>query len=321
MPQIKLKAQIPEEMSNLRVDQALAKLFPDYSRARLKSWIKTGEALIDGKQHKPKDRVLGGESVSIDAQLEDLNPVSEAEEIDLDIVYEDDALMILNKPVNLVVHPAVGNRSGTLLNALLHHCPELTNVPRAGIVHRLDKNTTGLMVVAKTLQSHQYLVDILQAREIKREYETIVHGVMTAGGTIDAPIGRHPGDRKKMAVTETGKLAVTHYRVKERFRSHTWVRVQLETGRTHQIRVHMAHKRYPIVGDPVYGGRMRQLAGASEDLQNALRQFSRQALHAVQLTLPHPETKEEMTWESALPEDMKSLLALLAKDLQSSQNE
>jgi len=315
MPQIKLKAQIPEEMSNLRVDQALAKLFPDFSRARLKSWIKTGEALIDGKQLKPKDRVLGGESVSIDAQLEDLNPVSEAEEIDLDIVYEDDALMILNKPVNLVVHPAVGNRSGTLLNALLHHCPELTNVPRAGIVHRLDKNTTGLMVVAKTLQSHQYLVDILQAREIKREYETIVHGVMTAGGTIDAPIGRHQGDRKKMAVTETGKPAVTHYRVKERFRSHTWVRVQLETGRTHQIRVHMAHKRYPIVGDPVYGGRMRQLAGASEDCQNALRQFSRQALHAVQLTLPHPETKEEMTWESPLPDDMLNLIGLLEKDL------
>jgi len=321
MQRIQLKAQIPEEMSNLRVDQAVARLFPDYSRARLQLWIKSGEILLDGKQYKPKDRVLGGESVSIDAHLEEQNQTSEAEDIDLDIIYEDESLLILNKPVNLVVHPAVGNRSGTLLNALLHHCPDLVNVPRAGIVHRLDKNTTGLMVVAKTLKSHHYLVDILQAREIKREYEAIVHGVMTAGGTIDAPIGRHPNDRKRMAVNESGKPAVTHYRVIKRFRSHTWVRVQLETGRTHQIRVHMAHKRYPIVGDPVYGGRMRLLAGASDELQDCLRHFSRQALHAVQLTLQHPQTGEMMTWESPLPEDIQTLIALLSEDLRLSDNE
>jgi len=321
MQQIQLEAEIPEEMSNIRADQALARLFPDFSRARLQQWLKSGEALLDGKQHKPKDRVMGGERVTIDASLEDLNPVCEAQEIDLDIVYEDESLLVLNKPANLVVHPAVGNRDGTVMNALLHHCPELTNVPRAGIVHRLDKNTTGLMVVAKTLPAHHYLVDILQAREIKREYETIVHGVMTAGGTIDAPIGRHPVDRKRMAVVESGKHAVTHYRVIQRFRSHTWVRVQLETGRTHQIRVHMAHKRYPIVGDPVYGGRMRQMAGASNTLQQALREFPRQALHAVQLSLSHPQTGEPMTWHAELPDDMQSLLSLLAEDCVANEGE
>jgi len=309
-----LQAQIPEEMANRRLDQALAGLFPEYSRARLQLWIKSGEMLLDGKTCRPRDKVLGGEEVEIDATLEDLNPVSEPQDIDLDIVYEDDSILVINKPINLVVHPGAGNRSGTMLNALLHHCAELSHVPRAGIVHRLDKNTTGLMVVAKTLEAHHFLVDAMQEREIKREYEAIVHGVMTAGGTIDAPIGRHPVDRKRMAVTETGKHAITHYRVLERFRLHTWIRVQLETGRTHQIRVHMAHKRYPIVGDPVYGGRARIPANASEQMRECLRSFPRQALHAVQLGLPHPKTGEVMSWNAPLPEDMKNLLSILEAD-------
>ena len=314
MEKIQLQAEIPMEMANRRLDQALASLFPEYSRARLQLWIKSGEIHLDGKVCRPRDKVLGGEQVEVDAQLEDLNPVSEPEAIDLDIVFEDDSLLIINKPVNLVVHPGAGNSSGTMLNALLHHCADLAHVPRAGIVHRLDKNTTGLMVVAKTLQAHHFLVDAMQEREIKREYEAVVHGVMTAGGTIDAPIGRHPVDRKRMAVVESGKPAVTHYRVLERFRLHTRVRVQLETGRTHQIRVHMAHKRYPIVGDPVYGGRSRIPANASEEMIECLRSFPRQALHAVQLSLPHPETGETMSWSAELPADMQHLLSVLETD-------
>jgi 23S rRNA pseudouridine1911/1915/1917 synthase len=318
MHRIQLNARIPEEMSDLRLDQALARLFPDYSRARLSQWIKAGEILLDGQVRRPRDRVLGGESVAVDAAIEDANPASVAQPIELDIVYEDDALLVLNKPRNLVVHPGAGNLDGTLLNALLHHCSELATLPRAGIVHRLDKNTTGLMVVAKTLESHHHLVDAMQARQIKREYEAVVHGVMTAGGTIDEPIGRHPVDRKRMAVVASGKPAITHYRVLQRFRMHTWIRVRLETGRTHQIRVHMAHRRYPIVGDPVYGGRMRMPPNASAELQQCLQDFSRQALHAIQLAVPHPRSGEVMEWTAALPEDMQLLIAALDKDLQAS---
>jgi len=314
MQRILLNAHIPEELTDLRLDQALARLFPEYSRARLTQWLKSGEVLLDGQVRRPRDRVLGGEAVTIDAGIEDANPASTAEPIDLDIVYEDEALLIINKPVNLVVHPGAGNRQGTLLNALLHHCPDLSTVPRAGIVHRLDKNTTGLMVVAKTIESHHQLIEAMQAREIRREYEAVVHGVMTAGGTIDEPIGRHPVDRKRMAVVATGKPSVTHYRVVQRFRLHTWIRVKLETGRTHQIRVHMAHRRYPIVGDPVYGGRMRMPANASAELQQTLREFSRQALHAIQLAVPHPLSGEVMEWTAALPDDMRHLIAMLEQD-------
>ncbi len=316
MHKIQLNAQIPQEMADLRLDQALARLFPDYSRARLSQWIKAGEILLDGQSRRPRDRVLGGESVVVDATIEDVNLSSVAQDIDLDIVYEDDALLVLNKPSNLVVHPGAGNRDGTVLNALLNHCPDLATLPRAGIVHRLDKNTTGLMVVAKTLEAHHHLVDAMQAREIRREYEAVVHGVMTAGGSIDEPIGRHPVERKRMAVVASGKPAVTHYRVLKRFRMHTWVRVRLETGRTHQIRVHMAHRRYPIVGDPVYGGRMRMPPNASAELRECLQHFSRQALHAIQLAVPHPNTGEIMEWTSVLPEDMQQLINVLDQDLQ-----
>lgn len=316
MQKVELNAVVEADMTDLRFDQALAQLFPDYSRARLTQWIKSGEARLNGESRRPRDRVLGGDAVHIEATLEDAVPVTEAEAIDLDIVYEDDSLLVLNKPVNLVVHPGAGNTSGTLMNALLHHCPSLSALPRAGIVHRLDKNTTGLMVVAKTLQAHHSLVDSMQQRHIRREYEAIVHGVMTAGGTIDEPIGRHPVDRKRMAVVASGKPAVTHYRVLERFRLHTWVRVRLETGRTHQIRVHLAHRRYPIVGDPVYGGRMRLPANASESLLATLKGFKHQALHAIQLALPHPVHGEILEWQSPLPADMQHLLAELRQDKQ-----
>jgi 23S rRNA pseudouridine1911/1915/1917 synthase len=315
MQKVELNAVVEPDMTDLRFDQALAQLFPDYSRARLTQWIKSGEAQLNGESRRPRDRVLEGDAVCIDATLEDAVPVSVAEAIDLDIVYEDESILVLNKPLNLVVHPGAGNSSGTLMNALLHHCPSLSALPRAGIVHRLDKNTTGLMVIAKTLQAHNSLVEAMQERHIRREYEAVVHGVMTAGGTINEPIGRHPVDRKRMAVVQSGKVAITHYRVLERFRLHTWVRVKLETGRTHQIRVHLSHRRYPIVGDPVYGGRMRLPADASESLQAMLQGFKHQALHAIQLALPHPEHGEIVEWHAPLPADMQNLLDALRQDL------
>jgi len=239
----------------------------------------------------------------------------EPEPIPLDIVYEDEALLVINKPAGLVVHPAVGNWKGTLLNALLHHVPALAQIPRAGIVHRLDKGTTGLLVVAKTLEAQTSLVEQLQARSFTREYDAVVNGVLTGGGKVDAPIGRHPVDRKRMAVVRNGKPAVTHYRVAERFRAHTHIKVQLETGRTHQIRVHMAHQRFPLIGDPVYGGRLRLPPESGEVLIQMLRGFSRQALHASRLGLVHPQTGEYMEWQAAIPEDIEQLLAVLRQDL------
>jgi 23S rRNA pseudouridine1911/1915/1917 synthase len=258
--------------------------------------------------------VLGGEWVALEARLED-QVECRPQAIDLDIVYEDACLILINKPAGLVVHPAAGNPDGTLQNALLHHDPELIQLPRAGIIHRLDKETTGLLVIARTPAAHKALVEQLQAREFDREYRAVATGVMTAGGSVDEPIGRHPTQRIKMAVHRAGKEAVTHYRVLERFRAHTYLKINLETGRTHQIRVHMAHLRYPLVGDPVYAGRLRQPAGASEQLREALRRFRRQALHALKLGLTHPESGEWMEWESPLPEDMQLLLEALRADL------
>ena len=312
--EIHLKALVPDQQAGLRLDQALSQMFPDYSRSRLQAWIKAGQVTVDGKKLRPRDRVSGGEEVEIEAVIEE-DTGCQPEDIPLDVVYEDDSLLVINKPAGLVVHPAVGNRNGTMQNALLHYAPELAGLPRAGIIHRLDKNTTGLLVVARTLAAHKHLVDRLQNREFEREYLTVVNGVMTAGGTVDAPIGRHPVDRLRMAVNESGKPAVTHYRVIERFRAHTWVRVQLETGRTHQIRVHMAYKRYPIVGDPTYGGRFRVPPDSSESLLNTLRDFRRQALHAARLGLQHPETGEMMQWEVPVPEDMEKLIQALQQDV------
>ena len=310
---IQLSAEISEELAGKRLDQAAASLFPDYSRSRLQGWIEAGKLRLGGRQVKCRQKVASGELVTIDAELE-AEESWQPEAIALDIVYEDDSLLLINKPAGLVVHPAVGNRTGTLLNALINHCEYLARLPRAGIVHRIDKDTTGLLVVAKTLESHTSLVAQLQDKSVFREYEAIVSGVMTGGGVVNQPIGRHPAQRTRMAVNESGKDAVTHYRVIERFRGHTHVRVRLETGRTHQIRVHMAHIGYPLVGDPVYGGRLRIPKGATEALKDGLRGFKRQALHAKTLGLRHPESGEDMSWSVELPADFTEMLALLATD-------
>lgn len=311
---IQISAEVPDDLAGQRLDQVAAELFPDYSRSRLQSWIKQGELTVNGSSAKPKEKVIGGETLAICAQMM-ADQSWEPQAIDLDVIYEDEHILLVNKPQGLVVHPAAGNRDSTLLNALLHHAPGLGALPRAGIVHRIDKDTTGLLVVAKTLKAHHSLVSQLQEKTAFREYEAIVCGVMTGGGKVDQPIGRHPTQRTRQAVVHTGgKSAVTHYRLLERFRAHTHIRVQLETGRTHQIRVHMAHIQYPLLGDPVYGGRLRIPKGASAELIEALRQFKRQALHARKLGFEHPESGEYQEWEVALPEDFSTMLSILRDD-------
>ena len=305
---------IPEEMAGQRLDVILATLYPDYSRNRLKQWILQGQVLVNGQAVKPRVILQGNETLDITFENSEPESQCEAEDIDLDVIYEDEALIVINKPTGLVVHPAAGHYSGTLQNALLHYDHTLEAVPRAGIVHRIDKETTGLLVVARNLITHKRLVRQLQARDIHREYQAVVHGVMTGGGMVDQPIGRHPRDRVRMAVRDSGKASVTHYRVARRFREHTHINVQLETGRTHQIRVHMQHIRHSIVGDPVYSGRQRIPAQASEAFVQTLRQFKRQALHAWQLQLDHPLTKEAMSFEAPLPDDFRLLLAALESD-------
>jgi len=309
---------VPPEYSGQRMDQILAAIFPDFSRSRLQRWIKDGQVSVNGiPQTKARVKLVGGEEMTLTAQME-AEGEWKPEPIALEIVYEDDDLLVINKPVGLVVHPAAGNPDGTLLNGLLHHSPKLIEIPRAGIVHRLDKGTSGLMVVAKTLKAQVSLVEQLQERTVKREYEAVIMGVLTGGGCVDEPIGRHPVDRKRMAVVRngSGKPAVTHYRVIKRYRAHTHIRVQLETGRTHQIRVHMAHLRHPLVGDTAYAGRLQLPKGASEELIGILRNYRHQALHAVQLGLIHPVTGEDMLWQSELPEDMRQLLGALEYDSQ-----
>ncbi|WP_027711194.1 23S rRNA pseudouridine(1911/1915/1917) synthase RluD [Dickeya chrysanthemi] len=312
--QVQLTATVAESQLGQRLDQALAELFPDYSRSRIKTWILEQRVQINGNTvDRPKEKVLGGESVAIDALIEE-DARWEAQPISLDIVYEDDDILVINKPRDLVVHPGAGNPDGTVLNALLHHYPAIADVPRAGIVHRLDKDTTGLMVVAKTVPAQTRLVESLQAREITREYEAVAIGTMTAGGTVDEPIARHSTKRTHMAVHPMGKPAVTHYRIMEHFRAHTRLRLRLETGRTHQIRVHMAHINHPLIGDPLYGGRPRLPKGASDAFIETLRNFDRQALHATMLRLYHPISGIEMEWHAALPQDMVDLIAALKAD-------
>ncbi|WP_132589728.1 23S rRNA pseudouridine(1911/1915/1917) synthase RluD [Pseudomonas aeruginosa] len=310
---IQRAAEVPFELGGQRLDQIAAQLFPEHSRSRLAGWIKDGRLTVDGAVLRPRDIVHSGAQLVLEAEQEAQGEWL-AQDIELEIVYEDEHILVIDKPAGLVVHPAAGHQDGTLLNALLYHVPDIANVPRAGIVHRLDKDTTGLMVVAKTLEAHTKLVAQLQARSVSRIYEAIVIGVITSGGTIDAPIGRHGVQRQKMAVVDAGKVAVSHYRVLERFRAHTHTRVKLETGRTHQIRVHMSHIGYPLVGDPVYGGRFRILPVASQTLVQTLREFPRQALHARFLELDHPATGVRMKWESPLPEDFLWLLSLLRQD-------
>lgn len=313
LQQLHLEANLPLENKGARLDQALASLFPEHSRSRLKEWVEKGWVLVDGQKKRAKDKVQGGEKIIIQAEIPIILERG-AEAIPLDIIYEDEHVLVLNKPVGLVVHPAVGNQTGTLLNALLHHYPDLNQIPRAGIVHRLDKDTSGLMIVAKSLEAHTHLVNQLQARTVRRTYETIVWGILPAGGTVNARIGRHPVDRKRMSVSDTGKEAITHYRVVQKFRCHTHLRVQLETGRTHQIRVHMAYIHHPILGDKTYGGRLRVPPKSTPEFLKILREFPRQALHATQLGFIHPITDEEMHWEIPLPKDILQLLTALKQN-------
>jgi len=311
---VELEAQVPEDMHGDRLDQVAAQLFPEYSRSRLQIWIKKGQLRQDGQQCRPRDKVVAGALLQVAAELEQ-EITWQAEAIDLDIVYEDDSILVLNKPAGLVVHPGAGHADGTLVNALLAHAPELSQVPRGGIVHRLDMETSGIMVVARTLSAHNHLVGQLQDRTVKREYCAVVIGTMTGGGTVDAPMGRHSKQRTKMAVLAAGgKPAITHYRIAQRFGHHTRITVTLETGRTHQIRVHMAHRHYPLVGDPVYGGRPRIPKGASDELIDTLRGFLRQALHAQALGLIHPESGEQLQFACPLPQDMLDLLQVLQRE-------
>ena len=311
---IQLEAVVPASLAGDRLDQAAAALFPDYSRSRLQAWIKQGDLLVDGKQLRPRDKILAGAVLSVAAEPEQ-EVTWRPQDIALDIIFEDDEILVLNKPAGLVVHPAAGHHDGTLVNALINHAPQMANLPRGGIVHRLDMETSGVMVAAKTLSAHHLLVAQLQARTVKRQYCAVCIGAMTGGGTINEPIGRHPKQRKKMAVRALGgKPAITHYRVIRRFGHHTQIAVNLETGRTHQIRVHMAHRHYPLVGDPVYGGRLRIPKGASSQLIEGLRAFPRQALHAESLGLNHPASGEPVQFDCPLPQDMLDLLALLATE-------
>ena len=314
MHKLKLTSEIEQTQLGMRLDQALSELFPDYSRSRIKEWIVNNKVLVNNNiVNKPKDKVLGGEKIIIEVEIEE-ETYHQPEDIKLNIVYEDDHILVINKPRDLVVHPGAGNPNGTVLNALLYHYPDISRVPRAGIVHRLDKDTTGLMVVAKTIEAQTHLVESLQLREITREYEAVAMGIITAGGSVDQPITRHPTKRTHMAVFPTGKPAVTHYRVMEKYRLHTRLRLRLETGRTHQIRVHMAHIAHPLVGDPLYGGRPRPPKGASESFIQTLRDFDRQALHATMLRLYHPITGELMEWHAPIPEDMQKLIQELQLD-------
>ena len=308
-------AIVPASAAGRRFDAALAELFPEFSRSRLTEWIKSGNALLDGQVVRPRDPVRGGETASLDVVL-DTQTHAEPEDIPLDILYEDEHVFVLDKPAGLVVHPGAGNPTGTLVNALLFRDPSLSALPRAGIVHRLDKDTSGVMVVARTLPAHTSLVAQLSARDVHRQYLAIVVGAMVSGGTANAPIDRHPRDRLKMAVREDGRDAVTHYRLRERFRAHTALECRLETGRTHQIRVHMAHIKYPIVGDPLYGGPLRLPKGASDELIAVLRGFRRQALHAETLEFAHPVSGEPVRVTAPVPADMLALLAALRADTQ-----
>lgn len=302
---------IPEAWHGERLDKALAQLLPQYSRANVQQFLKQGQILIDGAVLAGKSTVKGGEVVDLSIETESVQTDWCGEAIELDVVFEDAHLLVINKSIDMVVHPAVGNWSGTLVNGLLHRIPELNQLPRAGIVHRLDKDTSGLLVVAKTLTTYHALVQQLQAREVKRQYCALVYGEVVGGGTINAPLGRSRHDRQKIAVVHQGKDAITHYRVRKRFSAFTLLKVLLETGRTHQIRVHLASIHHPIVGDASYGHGLRLPKAASDELKNGLKQFQHQALHAERLAFIHPATQVPVLFKAPLPEDFLHLLTLL----------
>lgn len=313
---LRLEATVPEALAGARADRAAAEVFGGYSRSRITAWLRSGELTVDGRTKKPSEAIAGGERLVLDATIE-AHTGSAAEPIALDIIHEDRDVLVVCKPVGLVVHPGAGNPAGTLENALLHHDPKLAALPRAGIVHRLDKDTSGVMMVARTLTAHARLVAQLSAREVHRQYEAIVHGTIVAGGTVDAAMGRHPTDRLRQAVRDEeagGRPAVTHYRVRERWRMHTRIECRLETGRTHQIRVHMAHLRHPLVGDPLYGGGLKLPKGASAELVEVLRGFRRQALHAERIEFAHPRTGKPVIAEAPRPADLARLIDALRAD-------
>lgn len=310
---IQRTAIVPDSLAGQRFDAVVATLFGEYSRSKLASWIKSGELTLDGRTVRPRDPVRGGESVALSA-VETVQTHSEPEAMELEILYEDADILVLNKPAGLVVHPGAGNPRGTLVNALLHHDASLDKLPRAGIVHRLDKDTSGVMVVAKTLPAHTRLIEMLSARDVHRQYLAVVVGAMVSGGTVDAPIDRHPRDRIRQSVRDDGRDAITHYRLRERFRNHTLLECRLETGRTHQIRVHMNHIKHPIIGDPLYGGPLKLPRGATPELVEQLRGFRRQALHAEVLSFEHPITGEPVRCEAPAPADMLTLLSVLRDD-------
>jgi 23S rRNA pseudouridine1911/1915/1917 synthase len=308
------RLEFPPDFAGRRLDQALAQMLPQYSRTRIQRWIEEGAVRVNGLEPRARDLVVGGEAATVEARHSEETSIA-AEKLPLDIVHQDASLIVINKPPGVVVHPGAGNREHTLQNALLAHDPKLRRVPRAGLVHRIDKDTSGLLVVARTLEAHTALVAALAAHDIEREYLALCTGAMTGGGTVNQPIGRHRTARTKMAVRSDGRAAVTHYRIEKRFRAHTLARVRLETGRTHQIRVHLAHVGYPIVGDPVYGGRRKLPAGATPGLKAALEGFHRQALHAARLTFAHPKTGKSCAFEAPLPADFAGLLGALEHDL------
>lgn len=307
------RLQVPAALAGRRFDVVVAELFPEFSRSRLAAWIRSGDVLLDGRRVRPRDPVAGGETVSLEAVPEE-QTADAPEQMPLEVLYEDPDVLVVNKPAGLVVHPGAGNRSGTLVNGLLFRDPGLAALPRAGVVHRLDKDTSGVMVVARTLQAHAALVEQLSTRAVHRQYLAIVVGALVSGGTADAAIDRHPRDRLRMAVRNDGREAVTHFRLRERFRAHTALECRLETGRTHQIRVHMQHLRHPIVGDPLYGGPLKLPKAASDELAAALRGFRRQALHAETLEFAHPRSGEPVRTSAPVPDDMQALMRLLRED-------
>jgi len=312
--QIALNNTVKKEQLGQRLDQAIAELFSDFSRSRLKEWLLDGKVTLDGVViTRPRTRVFGGEEIILLAELED-EARWEPQNIPLNIIYEDEHIIVIDKPRSFVVHPGAGTPDQTVLNALLYHYPAIAEVPRAGIVHRLDKDTTGLMVVAKTVPAQTKLVRTLQKRDITREYEAIAIGRMTGGGMVDKPIGRHSTKRTLMSVSPMGKPAITHYRVAEHFREHTRIRLRLETGRTHQIRVHMSYLQHPLLGDVAYGGRVKIPKGADDNLTDIIRSFDRQALHAAMLRFEHPITGEKLEFHTDIPQDMMELTEALRND-------
>ena len=310
MRKIQLEIVIPEKFKGKRLDLALSKLFPEHSRSRIQSWIKAGEVEVNNSKYKQRNVVNSGDIITINTTLKSIDK-HQAEHIGLDVIYEDKAIIILNKPAGLVVHPGAGNQKHTLVNALLHFDEKLDVLPRAGIIHRLDKDTTGIMIIARTIESYTYLVNELQKRNIKRNYKAVICGQLVAGGVIENKIGRHPMHRTKMAVTDRGKLATTHYRIIKKFQHYTYLDIQLGTGRTHQIRVHMNNEKHPIIGDPLYGKNTFIKKGINASLREFIKNFKRQALHAYNLEFTHPISKKIISLKAELPDDMKNLIKIL----------